>query len=401
MRSVFGSSLRRLLGGTALVVTPLAVQLPTALAFADDSSESADAEEVNHVDLAAKLIADGHYDRAEEILTGVDPEQEGVDRKKLFTLRGVVYLKKQLYSAAVDSFEAAVDAGQSEPIVQLYLAQAYFGLRSYEKCLKALDAAGSAGASAEESHLMRAQAHWELDHAAASIEALNAGLRRLPGSGQLQRMKIFFLVELGLYQEVVDLSQAYLARPDVIEDDYVAIGEALRAGRQLSEAQLLLERAQLLFPESEKVAVQLAHGYLDAGQTTSAAMLFEGAARTNSKYYLESAELYKEARRVDRALSLNARITDQKAKLKQRLSLLLSEERFEQIAAMEPTLSRLNLLVDDDIRYALAFAYFHTGQLDLAEQHARAITQSKLFDASVELRKAIDSCRQAGWECRR
>lgn len=391
--------LRKLLGQAALALSALAVQLSVGSASADGAREQAEAEEVNHVDLAAKMIADGHYDRAEEVLASVDSEREGVDRKKLFTLRGIVYLKKQLFSASVDSFEAAVAAGQSEPIVRLYLAQGYFGLKEYGKCLEALDAAGSAAADAEESFLMRAQANWELGQPAASVDALNAGLARFPKSGPLQRMKLFFLVDLGLYQEAVRLSDVYLARPDVIEDDYVAIGEALRAGGQRSEAKLLLEQARLHFPESEKIAVQLAHACLDDAQPAVAAMLFEDAARVNPKYYLESAELYKEAKRVDRALSLNARVSDQKAKLEQRLSLLLSRERFEQIAAMAPVLSRLNMLVDDDIRYALAFAYFHTGQFELAEQHSKAITDSRLFDSSVALRKAIDACRQAGWEC--
>jgi tetratricopeptide (TPR) repeat protein len=385
---------------SVLTLTLLAAS-PATASSAEKGSERAAAEDVDHVELAAKLIADGHYDRAEEALASVNPEQEGVDRKKLFTLRGAVYLKKQLYSEAATDFEAAIGAGQSEPIVKLYLARAYFGLKDYEKCLAAVSRAGASTPLGQELHLMIAHSHWELQRPRASIQAIQLGLTSFPGSVELQRMKLFFLVDLGLYQEVVQLGAAYLGRAEATEDDYVAVGEALRAGGQLSQAQLLLERALLRFPRSEKVAVQLAHAYLDAEQPASAAMLFEDAAAANPKYHLESAELYKQAKRIDRALSLNARVVDQKPKLQQRLSLLLSLERFEQIAAMAPTLSRLNLLADDDIRYALAFAYFHTGQLELAEQHSRAITDKKLFDASVELRKALDSCRQAGWECQK
>jgi hypothetical protein len=123
-------------------------------------------------------------------------------------------------------------------------------------------------------------------------------------------------------------------------------------------------------------------------------------ARVHPQYHLEAAELYKQARRVDRALRINARVIDQKAKLKQRLSLMLAADHFERIAAMAPVLSRLNLLEDEDIRYALAFALFNTGQLEAAERHLASIKSSRVFEASVELRRAIDSCRQAGWECR-
>lgn len=388
-----------------LRVGAVALVLPLCSVSAADKEkdERAEAEEVNYVDLAAKMIADGHYDRAEEMLAGVDPEREGVDRVKLFTLRGIVYLKKQLSQAAAESFEAAIAAGQKEPIVQLYLAQSYFGMNQYEKCLKALDAAGSAASSVEEAHLMRGRAHWELGRKAQSIAALNGGLARFPGSALLQRARIFFLVDLGLYQEVVEASGPYLSRAEATEDDYVAIGEALRAGKQLVEAQRLLEGALLRFPESEKLAVQLAHCYLDDSKPAAAALVFEDAARKNDsgKYYLEAAESYKQGQRLERALNLNARIPDQKAKVKQRLSLLLAQEEFEQVATLSPVLSRLNLLADDDIRYALAYAYFNTGQLDRAEREAKGIRQSKLFDAAVELRRAIDACRQSGWECRR
>jgi tetratricopeptide (TPR) repeat protein len=390
---------RYLVAGVVALVLPMA-----AVGAAEkDEDERAEAEEVNYVDLAAKMIADGHYDRAEEMLSGVDPEQEGVDRVKLFTLRGIVYLKKQLFQAAADAFAAAVAAGQKEPIVQLYLAQSYFGMSQYEKCLKALDAAGTAAASVEEAHLMRARSHWELGQKAQSIAALNAGLVRFPANPLLQRARIFFLVELGLYQEVVEASGPYLSRAEATEDDYVAIGEALRAGKQLIEAQRLMEGAHLRFPESEKLAVQLAHCYLDDGKPAAAALVFEDAARESASgnYYLEAAESYKQGQRLERALNLNARVPDQKAKVKQRLSLLLEQEEFEQVATLAPVLSRLNLLADDDIRYALAYAYFNTGQLALAEEQAKGIRQSKLFDAAVELRRAIDACRQSGWECRR
>jgi tetratricopeptide (TPR) repeat protein len=391
--------LRRFIAGAFVLALPLG----SVAALEKEEDEQGEAEEVNYVDLAAKMIADGHYDRAEEMLAGVDPEQAGVDRVKLFTLRGIVYLKKQLFQAAAEAFEAAIAAGQKEPVVRLYLAQSYFGTAQYDECLKALDAAGSAAASVEEAHLMRGRSHWELGHKAESIAALNVGLDRYPTSPLLQRARIFFLVELGLYQEVVAASASYLSRADVTEDDYVAVGEALRAGKQLTDAQRLLEGALLRFPESEKLALQLAHCYLDDGKPAAAALVFEHAARASDsgKYYLEAAESYKQGQRLERALSLNARIPDQKSKVKQRLSLLLAQEEFEQVATLSPVLSRLNLLADDDIRYALAYAYFNTGQLDLAEQQAKSIRQSKLFDASVELRRAIDTCRRSGWECRR
>ena len=391
---------RTLLGGWRIAVCcalsfPISTASPTLAAEKEKKEES---DEVDYVALAARLIGDGHYDRAERMLSEVDPEAEGVNKKQLYTLQGVLFLKKQLFSASADSFEKAIAEGQDQPAVRFYLAQGYYGAKKFDKCLVALAAAGKEG-QVEAGYLMKAQAHWELKHPAEAVSALGEGLAKFPGHAELGRMKIFLLVELGLYQEVVELSRGYLARAEVSPDDYVAVGQALRSGGQHRQAQLLLEKAHLRFPASEAISVQLAHAYLDGSSPSAAAMIFEDVARVNPKYHLEAAELYKKARRLDRALRLNGRVHDQKEKLSQRLSLLLEQERFEQIAAMQPVLSRLNLLSDEDIRYALAFAYFNTRQFERAERTMKGITKTRLFEATLELRKAIDSCRQAGWEC--
>jgi hypothetical protein len=96
---------------------------------------------------------------------------------------------------------------------------------------------------------------------------------------------------------------------------------------------------------------------------------------------------------------MNARVGDQVSKTKQRLSLLVDSEDFEAVSALEPKLSRLGLLSDQSVRYAVAYAAFKTGQFTRAEQHLRQVTQPELLDSALQLRKAIENCREAGWEC--
>lgn len=355
-------------------------------------------EDINHIELAAKLIGDGHFDRAAELLSKLDPAAKGVDKKKMFSLQGVVFLEKKQFAESARSFAQAVAEGPVQPVVHYYLAQAHFGVHNYEQCLVALAAAGSYGKQ-RDGFLLGAQASWEVGKTTDAIALLTEGIKRLPLEGELKRRKIFFLVELKLYQEVVSLSRDFLSRSEVSVDDYVAVGEALLAGGQLAKAQLLLEQARLKFSHNESVALHLAHAYLQASQPATAGRLFEEAAVGKSKYYLEAAETFKQAGRIARAFRNNARIVDQKEKLKQRLSLLLVDERFEEVAAMEPALSRFGLLTDDSVRYALAFAFFNTGQLERAESRLAGLSGSTQFDAAVELRRAIARCRDAGWEC--
>jgi hypothetical protein len=78
---------------------------------------------------------------------------------------------------------------------------------------------------------------------------------------------------------------------------------------------------------------------------------------------------------------------------------LVDAEDFEAVTALEPQLNRLGLLGDQSVRYAVAYAAFKTGQFQKAEQHLREITEPELLESSLQLRKAIEACREAGWEC--
>ena len=74
-------------------------------------------------------------------------------------------------------------------------------------------------------------------------------------------------------------------------------------------------------------------------------------------------------------------------------AILLERDELEQAAALAPRLSRLGLLEDDDVRYALAYAHFRTGELDLAEEELKGITKRELFSRATDLRKAIEAER--------
>lgn len=364
-----------------------------------EADEEANEEEIDYISLAAKLIKDGHHDRAATVLDEVDESQEGLDLVRYHTLRGVVGLQLKLYSQARESFLKAVKAGQTDKAVHLYLAQAYYGEKDYASVVKQLDLAGAEGKKSVPLYQMRAQANWEIKEYDRAIAALTEGAQKFPDDSELLRVKLFRLVELGLYQEALRLGSAFLSRETVTVDDYLAIGQALRQGKQFKEARNILQTARLKYPDSIDTTLQLAHTYIDDRRPLLAAMLYEDAARLEPKHTLETAELYKQAGRLDRALFVNAQVSDQKAKMKQRLSILLELERFEQIAAMHDRLSRLGLLADQNIRYALAYSDFKVGNFKSSESHLKQIHDANLYEAALQLRKAMEDCRSAGWEC--
>jgi tetratricopeptide (TPR) repeat protein len=380
-----------------------------------------DAEEaVDYVALAARLFRDGHVDRAKSALAQVDEKDPQLDVQRYSTLRGLIALQARDFKAARPAFERAIEAQQradaaeaaqrakegekpvavrADPSLLMYLAQACYGSKDYKKTIEVLTRAGAALDAEPNAFLMRADAHRQLGQSSQAFSVFAEGEKRFPKQAEFVRLPLFYLIELGLFQRGMELGERYLSRDDANADDYVAVGESLRKGKELEKASLVLEGAHLRFPADDRVLLALAHVYLDQQRPFVAATLLEQAAQLDPKYAVEAAELYKRARRFERALWLNGRVSDQPAKHRQRLGILLDLERYELVAAMEPTLSRLGLLAEDDVRYALAYGFFKIGEHEQAQRQLNVIVKPELESSVNQLRKAMEACRQQGWEC--
>jgi len=356
-------------------------------------------EEIDYVALAARLVQDGHWDRAELTLQQVDETDEELDHKLFYVLRGLVSLQKKVYLDAADNFELAIKAGNTDPLVYINLGRARFGGKDYQGTVDALIAAGKSARAEPRAELLLSRSYWELGDPGAALEVLQRAGKRYPDKIEFPRLESFYLIKLELFQELARRRSELLERDDVEATDLAAISEALRKGGKLDEAKYTLEAARLRFPDDETLTVQLARVLMDQDQSLSSAMLLEQAARTNPKYLIEAAEMYRRAGRLVRALFINKRIGDQKSKIKQRLQILLELGQFEQISAMEARLSRLGLLSDQQIRYALAYGFFMIRDFESSEKHIAKLTDPEFFDKGVALRKAIGACKSAGWQC--
>ena len=193
--------------------------------------------------------------------------------------------------------------------------------------------------------------------------------------------------------------QAYLGRSEGKVEDYIALGNALRASGELDEAAVFLEQAQLIFPGSPDVRKVLAHVYIERGEMSAAADLLYNAALLEPELLPEAAELYRRSGQTFRAMNLNSQIITQEEKLRQRLALYLEMGSYEQAAAMEIPLRRVGLLAEEDLRYAIAYSLFKTGAFDEAESHLAQLNRPDLFRKAAELRRAIQDCAEDSWKC--
>ena len=356
-------------------------------------------DDVDYLELAALMMRDGNSDRALTALDQVDVTDPELDRVRYYTLRGMTHLRRNENEPARDAFQQAVDTGEVDSVVHVYLAQINFQLEDYRAALDSLDAAGVSVVRIPSVYHMRAQCHWLLDRPDLALATLDQASEIFPENFSFLRRKVFYLIDLGLFKEAVQLGRDYLQQSTASLEDYVAIGNALRASGSLDEAAALLEAAQLRHPRDPTIKKVLAHVYIDRGQLSAAADLLYQAALLDPALLAEAAELYRRSGQVYRALTLNSQLTNQIEKFRQRLAIYLELESFEQAAAMETPLYRVGLLRDEDLRYAIAYALFKSGEFARSETHLAQLTRPDLFRKAAELRRAIQDCQEDSWKC--
>jgi uncharacterized protein HemY len=268
-----------------IAVLALAAAAPSPPAFAgprkstkkfDEDDPLAKAK--NLLNVATLLLRDGHLDRAAGVISEIDIQVKGLDLARYHTLSGLIALKRHDFKMAARQLALSIKHGQKDKNAYLLLAQARFGLKDFRGTLDALAHTGELGKSYAGIFLMKAQCHWRLRDRENAWRALRDGIRRFPKSRELVRQKILLMVDLGLYQQATTLGLNYLARGKAKADDYVAIAEALRRGKQHKKSILILEQAKLQHPQSDLILKQLARSYLDDGKPLAAAELLARAA---------------------------------------------------------------------------------------------------------------------------
>ena len=368
-------------------------------ALIPSSLRAESAEEVDYLSLTALMIKDGDYVRAGEAIEKVDQNNEKLDKKRFYTLSGIISLNKELYVQSIAELESAITAGQENKVIYVYLAQAYMGLEKYDETLAQLEKVGDLEKSMPGVWLLRSQAYWLNKKTYKAWNVLGVAQVLFPEEKTFIRNKIFYAIELGLFQEAVNLGQDYIKNHDATVNDYVSLGDALRQSGKPESGLNFLELAKLNFPGEKNIYVAMAHAYLDLENIHAAAMILEEGGVFHNELLKDSAELYKKANVYQRALFNNSKILKQKEKLQQRMSLHLEIGNYDQVLAMQDELLRVRLLDEQDFQYAMAYAHFKVGDYDATENILEKITGTRLFRKAAELRKVMASCANEKWLC--
>lgn len=376
-----------------IIVSLLAIiSLPT---FAEKKSEDGDP-----LALAALMIKDRHYLRAQAILEGANTSKEDFDFKRFHTLSGITALKIDQYQKSLDHLKKAQSLGVKEAILNVYMAQASYQLQDFPQVISYVDQAPSMKAEYPNLLFMKYDAYQQMKQPMNAWDTLKEGRRLHPENQNFIKQQIFSLIQLGFYQSAAELGLTYTQKYQLDAQDYIAIGQALSQTQSAKTAGPFLESAILKYPESDQAKKALANYYSHQKQYYTAAIIMESLATKEPELLTEAAELNKLSGHFYRALFLNSRATDQQKKLKQRLGLFLMFEEYEKAALMERDLQRNHLLEDDAIRYALAYSHFQTGRFESAEKQLNKIKTPQLLNKANQIRTAIAECQADNWKCR-
>jgi tetratricopeptide (TPR) repeat protein len=393
---------------------------------------------VDHISLATLMIYDAKYDKARNELRLVSPTASYYDAAKFYTVSGVLESKLEHHNEAIFNYRKAIEAtekkvflppkiytkqkhlfsiGGSEDVIEkepdfdpekvkkekieklyIYLSQAYYKAKEYKNSVEALDLAGELGRNRASLYAFRADCYWKIEEHANAFNALNLGIKRFDDASLLKQ-KFYYFSELKLYLSAVETSMAYMKKVGQNEEDFIALAQMLISADQTHEAIKVLEHAKLAFPKNAKIGALLAHTYLKKEMPYSGASLLEYSSYYDEKYLKDSIEVYRRVKNYPHAIYLNSLMLDKVEKLKQRVAIYIDRGEFEKVIGLKDALNRYSMLDDDNLRYAMAYAYYMAKDYKTAEEHLKKISDNELFTKATVIRKNIEKCQDNSMEC--
>lgn len=333
-------------------------------------------DEFEGLDLVEALIRDGRLDEAEVLL------RRGQDSDRSRLLKGDLALSRGQADLALSEWQ-----GVSEKSGELVhrRAQAYARLDNWSRCAEEFESKPARG----ESLIFLEAACLER---AARFEEAWLTLQRGGEAWTFEVERIAYLLRRGLRQVALERSLLMLASKDpAAKSRAIMAAEILAAGGASAEALRMLEAARVKWAGDPEVLLSWAQVAHQHGFSLAVAEAYEHVAWSRPKYFYHAAELWRQSGRLDRSLMMNTFIVDEVEKLRQRVALAVDQGRYDQIIALAGALSRSELAMDDEINYALSYAYALWGSHSQALRVLDRVTKAELLHKVSALRKSLES----------
>lgn len=350
-------------------------------------------DDVDTLTLAAHLIKNKNFSRAQSVLSQIKDPHEVIP-EKYWSLKGILELRQKRYDVALAAFQNAEREGLKSADLYLGMAQAHLGLKNFKLGIKVLSDKGQLTTGQPLHYQLLTSLHFGLGSGEEAWSALHEGMKRFPKSLPLMKQKWFYLVENNLIEVSFKVGKDMVDNYDLSALDIARMGQKYRQAKDFDKAIFFGEIARLKDQKDEEIIKDLARSYLKKENILAAAQLFTALSQFEPKFLVESSELWRKAGYPVYAERLALEIRDPVKKIKQNITLALLNEDFNKMALLGNRANRTPLKNDQDIQYALAYANFMLGDYKSANDNLKTIQRDDLFKKAIALREAMESCQE-------
>jgi tetratricopeptide (TPR) repeat protein len=333
-------------------------------------------DEFEGLALVDSLIRDGKLNQAEAELRSISERTDAY-----YHSLGHLEMAKKNWQAARASYQRASPSPQRE----LWLARSHDRLNDFVSCTRAYENSAKLWLDSDNDAIRKAACEFQTRKLREAWMTLKLAYDRR-GSFPVHRERVALALECGLSQAALDLT---LQNQNVTSTQLLNIAELFHARKFDREALTLLEWARTRAPFDADVNLSIAQIYFGRGLKRATVEAFERVAITQPRYHYHLAEFHRQAGRRIQAQYHNILTPAKTEKLKTQLAQWIDRRQYPLIAAVEPLILRSDLVSDDEVRYALAYALSRQAESERSLAYLTKIQRPELLEKSLHLKKQI------------
>lgn len=277
---------------------------------------------------------------------------------------------------------------------KLLLAQTYLKKQKPSKALKILNSIRKKGM---QSCVLMAQAHWDLGEDKEALEVLNKQIKSKPNeSYRAYQQKAYFLFKMGKLKSLFDFSLKALKNKKLNEELAVFTDQLLKE-KDFYLSEVYMDKALSIRPKSALLLKEKGLSELSLKRPYTAAEYLAKAADLDEKYAFDAAAGFLNLGQHERALFYNAKVLEDKKKLKQLFSIYLDSDQYDKAASLSFEINKAGLIEDDKVSYALLYTFFKIGDYKAFNQVFKKVSSQVFASKVLKLKEVIESCKSS-WE---
>tara|TARA_Y100001934_G_scaffold281107_1_gene389752 strand:- start:1091 stop:2215 length:1125 start_codon:yes stop_codon:yes gene_type:complete len=343
----------------------LLIALAFLLPFVPKASKAS--QPLSQAQLIQELLQNDKVAEAKKALQNLEGPEHQMNR-----FYGLIALKNGEAQKAIVLFKEVIAQQPQWKSTYLYLAQAQLELNLFSEAIESLEQCRSIAEKRAGYHRLLIRAHLGANRPQEAIRATEKALALFPNNLALQIDRVWSLSKIGLIHHALDELQELITTNQYPNKSIAVLARIARHAIRYERAKHLLERLLHVHPDHGPLYFEAGLAYAQLKHPKTAANLFERAHQLGHLGAFEAADQFRLASNSRKALELNAQVVSLKKKFNQRLNIYLSAGNYHRATALEPLLTKYDLL-DDSTRFRLGYAFIQTGNHTHANQMAMGI----------------------------